>query len=90
MAASRPSWIGSANKMTEAQRIQQADVLGQEFVYGETERRETEQMNRKQAQITGSAQAEIAANQNRAAINAAGIGAIGSIASAGITAEYGN
>jgi len=76
-------------QMTEAQRIQQADVLGQEFVYGETERRETEQMNRKQAQITGSAQAEIAANQNRAAINAAGIGAIGSIASAGITAEYG-
>lgn len=77
-------------QMTEAQRIQQADVLGQEFVYGETERRETEQMNRKQAQITGAAQAEIAANQNRAAINAAGIGAVGSIASAGITAEYGN
>jgi len=46
-------------------------------------------LNRKQAQITGTAQAEIAANQNRAAINAAGIGAIGGIASAGITAEYG-
>lgn len=76
-------------QMTEAQRIQQAEVLGKEFVYGETERRETEQMNRKQAQITGSAQAEIAANQNRAAITTAGIGAIGGIASAGITAEYG-
>ena len=75
-------------QMTEAQRIQQADVLGQEFVYGETERRETEQMNRKQAQITGAAQAEIAASQNRAQIMGAGIGAFGSIAGAGLTGAF--
>ena len=75
--------------MTESQRIQQADVLGQEFVYGETERRQTEQLNRKQAQITGAAQAEIAASQNRAQIAGAGIGAFGSIASAGVTGAFG-
>ena len=46
-------------EMTEAQRMQQADVLGKEFVYGEKERRETEQLNRKQAQITGAAQQEM-------------------------------
>jgi len=75
-------------QMTEAQRIQQSDVLGKEFVYGETERRETEQMNRKQAQITGAAQAEIAASQNRAQIMGAGIGAFGSIAGAGLTGAF--
>jgi len=75
-------------QMTEAQRIQQSDVLGKEFVYGETERRETEQMNRKQAQITGAAQAEIAASQNRAQIMGAGIGAFGSIAGVGLTGAF--
>lgn len=73
-------------KMTEAQRMQQADVLGKEFVYGETERRETEQLNRKQAQITGAAQQEVAARQSQAQIIGAGIGAVGNIASAGISA----
>ena len=71
-------------KMSEAQRIQQADVLGKEFVYGEKERRETEQLNRKQAQITGAAQAEVAARQSQAQIMGAGIGAVGDIAGAGI------
>jgi len=71
-------------QMTEAQRLQQADVLGKEFVYGEKERRETEQLNRKQAQITGAAQQEVAARQSQAQIIGAGIGAVGNIASAGI------
>ena len=72
-------------QMTEAQRMQQADVLGKEFVYGEKERRETEQLNRKQAQITGAAQQEVAARQSQAQIIGAGIGAVGNIASAGIS-----
>lgn len=55
-------------EMTEAQRMQQADVLGKEFVYGEKERRETEQLNRKQAQITGAAQQEMAARQSKAQV----------------------
>lgn len=73
-------------QMTEAQRMQQADVLGKEFVYGEKERRETEQLNRKQAQITGAAQQEAAARQSKAQVIGAGIGAVGNIASAGIGA----
>jgi len=71
-------------KMSEAQRIQQSEVLCKEFVYGEKERRETEQLNRKQAQITGAAQAEVAARQSQAQVMGAGISAVGNIASAGI------
>jgi len=71
-------------QMTEAQRLQQADVLGKEFVYGEKERRETEQLNRKQAQITGQAQAETSAAQQKSQIIGAGIGAVGNIASSGL------
>ena len=72
-------------KMSEAQRMQQAEVLGKEFVYGEKERREMQQLNRKQAQITGSAQAEVAAQQSKAQTIGAGIGAIGNIAGAAIS-----
>jgi hypothetical protein len=72
-------------QMTEAQRLQQADVLGKEFVYGEKERRETEQLNRKQAQITGQAQAQAAASQQKSQIIGAGIGAVGNIASSGLS-----
>jgi hypothetical protein len=72
-------------QMTEAQRMQQADVLGKEFVYGEEERRITEALNRKQAQITGQAQAESAAAQQKSQIIGAGIGAVGNIASSGLS-----
>ena len=73
-------------QMTEAQRMQQADVLGKEFVYGEKEAREMQQLNRKQAQITGAAQQEMAARQSKAQVIGAGVGAVGNIASAGISA----
>jgi len=65
----------------EAGRMQQADVSGKEFVYSEEERRKTEQLNRKQAQITGQAQAAAQARQNQASAIGAGIGAVGDIAS---------
>jgi hypothetical protein len=68
--------------MGEAGRIQQADVSGKEFVYSEKERRETEQLNRKQAQITGQAQAAAQARSDSAGMMAAGIGAVGDIGSA--------
>ena len=71
-------------QMTEAQRMQQADVLGKEFVYGETERRETEQLNRLQSQITGQQQAEVAARQNAASIMSSGISSGAQILSSGI------
>lgn len=76
-------------QMTEAQRIQQADVLGKEFVYGETERRQTEELNRKQAQITGKEQAEYAAAKSRSNTTAAAIGAVGNIASSAVTSAAG-
>ncbi len=72
-------------QMTEAQRLQQADVLGKEFVYGEQERREIEQLNRKQAQITGQAQAQANASQQKSQIIGSGIGALGNIASSAVT-----
>ncbi len=75
------------SQMTEAQRLQQADVLGKEFVYGETERRQTEELNRKQAQITGKEQAEFAAQQSRANTNAATVAAVGNIASSAVMAS---
>mgnify|MGYP000014360128 FL=1 len=68
--------------MGEAGRIQQAEVSGKEFVYSEKERRQTEQLNRKQAQITGQAQAAAQARSDSAGMMAAGIGAVGDIGSA--------
>jgi hypothetical protein len=65
---------------TEAQRMQDVDVKGKTFVYGEKERRETEQLNRTQAQITGQQQAQVAARQNQTSIIAGGVGALGNIA----------
>jgi len=64
----------------EAQRMQDIDVKGKTFVYSEKERRETEQLNRIQAQITGQQQAQVAARQNQASIIAGGIGALGDVA----------
>lgn len=86
---------GEANlqniKMSEAQRVQgalmgeqgrlqQADVSGRQFVYGEQERRETEQLNRKQSQITNQQQQQVAAQQAQAGYIGAGISAVGNIA----------
>ena len=67
--------------MGEAGRLQQADVSGAEFEYREQENREMQQLNRKQAQITGQQQAAVQAQQNKAAAIGAGIGAVGNIAS---------
>lgn len=63
----------------EAQRIQQADVAGKEFVYGEQEARDIQQLNRLQAQITGQQQAQVAARQRQSGALAAGLTAFGNI-----------
>ena len=73
-------------EMTEAQRMQQADVLGEEFVYGERERRETEQLNRLQAQITGQQQVATTHRQNAANIMATGASTSAQILASGFTA----
>jgi hypothetical protein len=69
-------------QMSEAQRLQQADVSGKSFVFGQQESREMQQLDRKQAQITGQAQVAAAASQGAAALYSAGIGAVGQIGSA--------
>lgn len=68
-------------QLGEARRLQQADVAGREFVYGEKERREGEQLNRIQAQITGQQQQAVAERQNATAAFGAGISSVGNIAS---------
>ena len=66
--------------MGEAARMQEVDVKGKEFVYGEKERRETEQLNRIQAQITGQQQAEMAARQQGTAAITGGMTAFAGVA----------
>jgi len=68
--------------MGEAGRIQQADVSGKQFVYSEEERRQTEQLNRKQAQITGQAQAAAQARSDQSAAISSGLTAAGDITGA--------
>ena len=75
--------------MAEQGRLQQADVSGRQFVYSEQERRETEQLNRIQAQITGQQQTQAQARSDSAAALSAGISSVGNIASSAVSA-YGN
>ena len=72
-------------RYTEAGRLQSADVAGREFVFGQRERREGEQLNRVQAQITNQAQAEQAYNTSAGEIAMAGTTAVGNIIGQGIS-----
>ena len=73
--------------MGEAGRMQQADVSGKEFVYSEKERRETEQLNRKQAQITGQAQAAAQARSDQSAAISSTVSAVGNVAGSFMSAK---
>jgi len=77
-------------RMAEAQRLQQADVLGSEFMYGEAERRNVEELNRLQAQITGAQQQQAAARQGTAAVAGATITSIGQQDWSGIFSKKSN
>ena len=74
-------------ELSEGQRIQQSTAAGRAFVFGEKERRETEQLNRKQAQITGQQQVAAQARADASNILGAGIGGVADIASAYMKAE---
>ena len=64
-------------KMSEEQRMQQADVAGKQFVFSNTERREQQQLDRTSNQIAAlRGQAAAAQRDQTAAIT----GAIGSVA----------
>ena len=67
-------------KKSEAQRMQSADVAGKQFVYGETEKRETTAMNRVSNQIAALRGQEAQAQADQTAAITGGIGAIAGIA----------
>jgi hypothetical protein len=67
-------------KKSEAQRMQASDVAGKQFVYGETEKRETTAMNRVSNQIAALRGQEAQAQADQTAAITGGIGAIAGIA----------
>ena len=69
--------------MAEAQRLQQADVAGEQFMFSTREGREMQQLDRTAAMLGASRQAEAQANSDR---TGAITGALGSIA--GIAGAY--
>ena len=66
--------------MGEAGRLQQANVSGRTYEFETTEQREMQQLNRKQAMISGAEQQAAQARSDKSGILASGIGAVGSIA----------
>jgi len=74
-----------AGKYGEAARMQDIDVAGKEFVFGQQERREGEQLNRLQAQITNQSQAAQAYSSNAANIGMTRSSAVGNIVGQGLT-----
>tara|TARA_B110000902_G_scaffold32365_1_gene34548 strand:+ start:44 stop:724 length:681 start_codon:yes stop_codon:yes gene_type:complete len=67
-------------KMSEAQRIQSAEAQGKQFVFGAQENRDTAQMDRLSAQISGAEQRQSQAGSDR---TSAITGMAGSLASIG-------
>lgn len=74
-------------QMAEAQRIQQADVSGKQFVFGATEQREMQQLDRVSNQISALRGQEAQARRDQTAAVTGAIGgvvsSVGSMASAG-------
>ena len=65
-------------KMSEAQRMQQADVQGKSFVYGQQENRETAEMDRISTQLSGAQARESQARSDQTtAVTTAVGGALG-------------
>jgi len=75
-------------EVAEALRLQQADVAAKDFEFATRERRETEQLNRTQAQITNQAQTQANERANAAAIIGSGIQGVTSTAGAYMKSQY--
>jgi len=69
-------------EMSESQRLQQAGVAGKQFMFGQQENREMQQLNRVSAQITGAQQQQVAAQQAQASAQAGIMSGLGSIGGA--------
>ena len=67
-------------KMAEEQRIQQAEAMGKQFVFGATEQREVKEMDRTYAEMMGAAQDQAQAKADQ---TGAITGMFGSLASIG-------
>ena len=67
-------------KMAEAQRIQQADVAGEQFMFSTREGREVQQLDRTSALLGQAKQAEAQANKDQASAVGDMFGSLGSIA----------
>jgi len=76
-------------RIGQAQRMQDVDIAGKEFMYNEREARETAKLNRVAGQIAGAEQEEANARANKAQAISSGIGGIGNIATSVIGAEKG-
>lgn len=74
-------------QMSEAQRQQQADVSGKQFVFGQTENREMQQLNRLANQIGALRGQAAAANQSATAALTGAISSATSTLGAGIAAN---
>jgi hypothetical protein len=69
-------------KMRGAERLEDKKVSGQIYEFETKEKREKEQLNRKQSQITGAAMQEGAAVEAKGAAIAGGVSAVGNMAGA--------
>jgi hypothetical protein len=67
-------------KMGAAERLEDKKVSGEIYEFETTEKRQKEQLNRKQSQITGAAMQEGAASEAKGAAIAGGVSAVGNIA----------
>jgi hypothetical protein len=76
-------------QMGEQQRLQQADVSGRQFVFGQQEQREMQQLNRLANQIGALRGQAAAANQSATAAMTGAISAATSTLGAGIAANQG-
>jgi len=74
-------------QMSEQQRLQQADVSGRQFVFGQQEQREMQQLNRLANQIGALRGQAAAANQSATAAMTGAISAATSTLGAGIAAN---
>jgi hypothetical protein len=76
--------IGEAQRvqgqeLAEARRIQQAEVQGDIYEFETREGRQQQQLDRKQAQITGAAQQQAVATQAKSQAISSGVNAVGNI-----------
>ncbi len=72
-------------KMAEKQRVQNADVSGRSFVYGQQETRDVAQLNRLQSQVDGAAAAEAQASADYTGALTGMIGGVSSAVSSAFT-----